>query len=1385
MALVALKYGLATAEQVARYPVHVKQVARPEEIEGSEMDPRLGATGSLKCKLCNCTKFSGCNGHFGRMEVTRMVLPVPTFTSSIVKMYNRLICPRCMRLRNLPEISAVLQDNTESETSREKRILAILAKGSGKCRNCPMLDKYPLIARLGEAPLPEAVNEALLKTAEGVACKRCKQVVLSAMNDLPMDNEVLLREALKNTTGKCNNCNEQPPVLEYKDFVFVVKEPTSRSKNRKGVEERVKDAGAIMEEILAVPPEVWRPARYSEDIGRGSFLVNAIPIPPLIIREPVPEEHSKNKFSVKVANIIDAASRYNENDRETARQVQRQLDSLYNGQTDANPFQRDGPDKNLAQESDGPFKQSLVKSGIFSFRQDKSCRSVAAGSQIAVVGECVPTSKVFEEITVSKYVNRFTIDEVQAMIRRGEVMAYVRYHPDNPVNNYSLQLNPQSTLAQNLTPGSFVERRFREGDVVMVSRNPTLHKHNLMAVRALEPEHQRAVTAVPGPMTTIMGLDFDGDDLNLIVPTGAAAPVEIVLMNAAYNLKNDTTGAPVYGINQEQIVAMCRLYQVRDIPRDKVVRILGKLVDRIRDWSKPTYSGDEVISLLLPPTFDLGEVLQCDSLTLKHFASQSYPSIANYVANVYGTYEGVETINRIYYFVQNLLKVHPIGATVSDLYFDFGYFAAMEKYVSSCLVKFNELIARYYSDVNMKRIPHSEKRFTNIVTENFAKIEEKVTALITAKVRSLPAHNTLLQMLLAQYKVTSKMLKESYCCEGLLTQQQKDGPPTIIPTMLNGKASPYWGWDSMTASSLGFIKSNYIGGYCLADMMMVLTYKVIPHVITQKTNTSICGSHARKVYTSMEPAVSDNLGRLTYNGTVLSQAVNGLKMMGKDICMVPLRAPEADMVWHSDLHERWEALMPFMRYEHNTKKMEHVAFYIDINNYIKTFRPSRPAGNLTNDECRARIIEMVASLSLILYMGAEPTSGVRPSMAQEYVMMYYLDPSRTKGKLGSELLYCIYKKIRCVMITSLSPGTEVGNRQAGNATERHTQESLSAFRSFSRVGKDIPRADFNRFKGLTEMPLRKVPYKIKCYAESKELLEPLKHIYRFTSLGNMNPTISVVNNGSTIRIEIYRANMEIESITPVDLWKMLDNYFARRNDLKYTIAMSFPSAEVLVTDVVVKMASSYEYGFTVEDIACFLESVVTKGKSRKTMIDILEITMYNARLEETQGYSISFEVNSPMELYGLDLTGITLSVPHGMVYFSRNIVACKYSFAQDLNSCYAAESNVESMYPACLTLSSILCQDHVPTNMNNIPDKIGAVIRRGISGHKSALCDAAFRGTRDNLREPYGRIMYGMLMNRGTGYHEKLLDLNVYRNARLPDATAPPADEMLEAVPDV
>lgn len=125
-------------------------------------------------------------------------------------------------------------------------------------------------------------------------------------------------------------------------------------------------------------------------------------------------------------------------------------------------------------------------------------------------------------------------------------------------------LTPQDSTAFSTTTGAYpirtqptnkkVYRHLRNGDLLLLNRQPTLHKPSIMAHRA---------RVLPGEKTIRMhyancntyNADFDGDEMNVHFPQNEIARAEATLIaNTDNQYLVPTSGNPLRGLIQDHVV---------------------------------------------------------------------------------------------------------------------------------------------------------------------------------------------------------------------------------------------------------------------------------------------------------------------------------------------------------------------------------------------------------------------------------------------------------------------------------------------------------------------------------------------------------------------------------------------------------------------------------------------------------------------------------------------------------------------------------------------------------------------------------------------------------------------------------------------------------------
>lgn len=158
------------------------------------------------------------------------------------------------------------------------------------------------------------------------------------------------------------------------------------------------------------------------------------------------------------------------------------------------------------------------------------------------------------------------------------------------------------THQPTLDVGMVVLRFLKDGDLVLLNRQPSLHAASLMChrVKVLEGSVLRLNTAC----TTPYNADFDGDEMNVHVPQTEKARAEaLCLLGVEENVLSPADAAPHMGCIQDSVLGAWLLSK-EEIPEDLFMQCAGEIgkIGRGR-------RGKDLLSLCLPPvTYTRGGV---------------------------------------------------------------------------------------------------------------------------------------------------------------------------------------------------------------------------------------------------------------------------------------------------------------------------------------------------------------------------------------------------------------------------------------------------------------------------------------------------------------------------------------------------------------------------------------------------------------------------------------------------------------------------------------------------------------------------------------------------------------------------------------------------------
>lgn len=495
--------------------------------------PRRG----IDCATCGGNfKSDGektCPGHHGFMKLAWRVY-IPTFVPTILKTLNS-VCDQCRKLvLKQSEITAARLINENQ--ARFRYITDICLKRSG-CPTCSgVVDD--------SVELGAIFNPVILKKKKGKVYHRKRY-------DLDGKYEIC-RKFQKNYQG--------PRVHVTTEEVYYILEDLISP-------DTIKLLG------LSTHPKYFVP---------GIIPILPNPLRPSSCRGEVISEHSLTLCIAELARVNNVANdmvkrsaRVESLLREQAAKLQSAYVAMFHG-AEKTQFETNASARRYRVRGPISSKQGTARKGILDNFKHKEgqmrgegmgkrvnwCgRSVITADCKIAIGEFGVPYSVAATLTFPEIVNQHNIAVLTECVARGwqPVMGNkpgAMFHISARTGQRKcLAYYAQSTAsdANDVKCGDTVERTMMTGDMVLVNRQPSLHKWSMMAHK---------VILMPGSsfrlnpsVTSPYGADFDGDEMNIHLPQTYAAQAELrELMAVQFGIVSAQKSAPVIGVIQDVLV---------------------------------------------------------------------------------------------------------------------------------------------------------------------------------------------------------------------------------------------------------------------------------------------------------------------------------------------------------------------------------------------------------------------------------------------------------------------------------------------------------------------------------------------------------------------------------------------------------------------------------------------------------------------------------------------------------------------------------------------------------------------------------------------------------------------------------------------------------------
>lgn len=412
------------------------------------------------------------------------------------------------------------------------------------------------------------------------------------------------------------------------------------------------------------------------------------------------------------------------------------IKSLFDNSSGTSKHSNGRPLKGIKKRLTG--KEGLIRNNLMGKRVDKSARSVIGPDPTLRCDEIAVPPRIAQVLNYPVRVNAQNYDEVQRWIAQdetnfilknnGDTRIHVRYakfrrgtklqigdwvfHPhggctfvgSDEIKTFLLRegdvLIRNGKRVENLTfvsekpvpleIGDVVERPLKDGDILLLNRQPTLHKGSMIAqkVRLRVGKTIRMNLAT----TKTFNADFDGDEMNLHCPASVDAEAELRELSSLKNhLMSVQSSKPNITLVQDAMLAVFLLTkddvwltrsELWDLAmHSQLPQVEHVLSTKVKDAERVTgvqhcpdrVSGKFAFSLMLPRTFNfdyagvviVNGIMTAGTITKKHLGS-SHDSILKLLHCEYSLEECMQFLDSVQFLANRFLVHRGFSVGISD-----------------------------------------------------------------------------------------------------------------------------------------------------------------------------------------------------------------------------------------------------------------------------------------------------------------------------------------------------------------------------------------------------------------------------------------------------------------------------------------------------------------------------------------------------------------------------------------------------------------------------------------------------------------------------------------------------------------------------------------------
>lgn len=651
---------------------------------------------------------------------------------------------------------------------------------------------------------------------------------------------------LSNNIKICSNCLSQLPKIEYQNkktemsMDFIMKFATDSMNLKAGYKSEDKkfdyelNALTVYEIFKKIDSKTFELLGFDPNKSKPEdFIITKFPVSPTCIRNSNEEKGLviDDQLTKNLANIVNSNNLLLEqnNDPEYYKSHVKMLQCYaglyYDWSNKHIPLSMapniESEDKSIAGRIIGrrEHKEGRIRGNIMGKRTDWTSRTVITGDSCIRPNEVGCPIYIAKHLTYPEIVTEANIHILSKMVQNGYNIypGATSIIPKGSKNKLDLRYIKSDYI---LKVGDIVERHLLDGDIVWFNRQPSLHKYSTMAhhVKIVNDESLMSFRLNIG-VTSPYGADFDGDEMNLIIPRSIHTKLELdKLMNVKHNFISAQHNNPLIGCKLDAIVGPFLITNKEfKIPGYHVMKVLNNLSEPIDKKfvidPKKNYTGKELFSFIIPKNINIKtkDIEIVNGNLVSGFLNKAYVgdgqanSLIKYVFYIYGENEAIKFMTNLMRISNSFNMWYGFTTCLSDIYQTEEQKNKFKELINSLIVKVNLETTEVENDPTIS----NSDIYENIVKQMLTTIRTNIGNHFLSSIKNKP-NNNLNNIAMSNSggsKVNPDNIARNTVLEGQLVI---DGER--FPFLDGRRVLPYFTRDSNQPTDRGFNTHGFLDG---------------------------------------------------------------------------------------------------------------------------------------------------------------------------------------------------------------------------------------------------------------------------------------------------------------------------------------------------------------------------------------------------------------------------------------------------------------------------------------------------------------------------------------------------------------------------------------------